>query len=151
MYKPIQLILSLGKYAPSLLEHLLKLFRFRISPEIWQYELWRNLPPVDQSLTYDTAFRERIIENTRENLRQGGFLLSPEVLVVTKDWGFQFEDIEVPSEIWHGELDRIVPVKMARKASEKIPNCQKNFLPGVGHYILFYCWKEILLSAVLEG
>jgi pimeloyl-ACP methyl ester carboxylesterase len=50
--------------------------------------------------------------------------------------------------MWHGELDRIVPLQMARKVAKTLPNCKTNFLPYAGHYILFHCWKEILLSAL---
>lgn len=148
MYASYRLFLSLGRHAPALIGPLLKLVEPYITLESFQKEWLRNLPPVDQALVSDTAIMNRLMESMRENIRQSGHYNLTESTLITKHWGFDISEIKAPSEIWHGELDRIVPLQMSLKVAKTLPNCKTNFLPGAGHFILFHCWKEILLSAI---
>jgi pimeloyl-ACP methyl ester carboxylesterase/DNA-binding CsgD family transcriptional regulator len=148
MYASYRLFLSLGRHAPALIDPLLKLIEPYVTLESFQKELLRNLPPVDQALVSDAAIMNRLMESMRENFRQSGHYNLTESTLITKHWGFDISEIKAPSEIWHGELDRIVPLQMSLKVAKTLPNCKTNFLPGAGHFILFHCWKEILQSAI---
>jgi pimeloyl-ACP methyl ester carboxylesterase len=72
------------------------------------------------------------------------------VSMLSRDWGFSLDEIETPTEIWHGELDTIVPPSMARKMAAAIPGCRAHYLPGSGHCLLFHCWRQILSAAIAD-
>ena len=71
--------------------------------------------------------------------------------MVSGRWGFDVRDITVPTQMWHGELDRIVPLKTARKMAEALQDCRLNIVPGAGHVLLFHCWREILCAVNPEN
>ncbi|MDJ0764326.1 MAG: alpha/beta fold hydrolase [Myxococcota bacterium] len=148
MQPHFRLLLCLGRYAPSLFSPLMRLLFSRLGPEMIQSEFSKEMPPLDCALLYDREIRSRIDEDIRESLRQGGQHILPEFFLISGDWKFGLEEIQVPVEIWHGQMDPIVPFHFANKMEELLPHCQTNYLPGVGGYILYHCWREILLSAV---
>ena len=151
MYSPYRVYLSLGKLARPILEPLSRLIRTKATAEMYQKELYRDLPPVDRALVNDIAIRSLLMENVRENLRQEARYILPEVLMTSNYWGFELDEIKAPTEIWHGEMDRIVPLKLARNTAERLPNSRSHFLPGAGHFLLFHCWRQILLCAISEA
>jgi pimeloyl-ACP methyl ester carboxylesterase len=142
--------LSVGRFAQRLLDPLMGFIGFKTTAEMFQKGMMRHLPPADRVVTSDKAIRDRLTENTRENLRQKGYYILPEVLMVSQYWGFEIDSIEVFTEVWHGESDRIVSPETARGLAKLIPRCRTHFLPGNGHFLLYHCWREILLSAISE-
>ena len=150
MYPPFRLYLFCAKHASSLLEPAIRLFGIKVSAESNREELVKHLPPVDQALLCDTSIKERIRENEIEYYRQREPFILPEGVLIAKNWGFAPEGIRVPTEFWHGELDRIVPLDLVRRFAKRLPDCRINLLPEAGHYLLYHCWREILLSAVSE-
>jgi len=63
-------------------------------------------------------------------------------------WGFRLEALAFqPLYLWHGELDRNVPVGMARLMASRISRCQATFYPDEGHISApLNHQKEILLT-----
>lgn len=53
--------------------------------------------------------------------------------------------------LWHGELDKNVPVSMGRAVAEAIPKCQVRFYPKEGHMsMIINHAKEIMTTLVLS-
>lgn len=150
MYAPNRLMFFLARYARILIEPILKFTLQKITLEAYRKDQWKNLPPVDKALVYDSTIKDLIMESTMENLRRNNHNMFDEIFLAASPWGFDLSDINVPVELWQGELDRIVPPLMARKMASELPNCRLHYLPGAGHYLIFHCWKEILLSAICE-
>ncbi|MFN8619506.1 MAG: hypothetical protein U0869_02005 [Chloroflexota bacterium] len=46
--------------------------------------------------------------------------------------------------IWHGELDRAVPVGMGKHLERTTLTAHATFLPGEAHHLLYDRWEEIL-------
>jgi len=61
-----------------------------------------------------------------------------------RDWDFRVEDIEVPVHIWHGDLDRNVPISHGRLLAKLIPNATLHECPGDGHWLVVDHMGEIL-------
>lgn len=148
MFAPFRLALSVGRYAHSLLAPIVSLFKLHFSTETYEKMLFQNLPPVDRALFSDTKIKNRFQENVMENARRGEHSTLQEALIVAQPWGFDLGEISIPTEVWHGKQDPLIPIQMAHNLSKSLPNCRTHFLPGAGHYFLFHCWKEILHSAV---
>lgn len=147
VYFPCRLLIIFGRYAPVLAKPLARFVGYQLKPESYPQVLWRDLPPVDRALVSDVAVRERIMESARENRRQGAHHVLREILQLSHPWGFALDQIDVPTTIWHGEQDRVVPPRLAHNIAQALPNSDIRFLPEAGHYLLFHCWKEILRAA----
>ncbi len=147
MSAPFRLILCLGKYTPSLLGPLVRLMGLQRKPEVFHQELCRQMPPADRSLLSQAAIGEQFAEDMRECLRQGDHHILLEVLMISRHWGFELGDVQVRVELWHGELDRMVPLRVANRLAETLPSCEANIVAGAGHYLLYGCWEEILRAA----
>lgn len=71
-----------------------------------------------------------------------------EMVLWLSDWGFTLADIRVPTLLWHGELDRTVPIAHGWRLREALPDCRATFISGAGHYLVFDQWESILSGLV---
>jgi hypothetical protein len=53
--------------------------------------------------------------------------------VLTHRWGFDAEDITVPTYVWHGEEDRQAPLIAGRFFVRSTPDCDGTFYLHEGH------------------
>jgi pimeloyl-ACP methyl ester carboxylesterase len=51
-----------------------------------------------------------------------------------RPWGFEPVSIAAPTHLWHGEVDRLVPVRHALRFGRSIPGCRISLDPGGGHF-----------------
>jgi pimeloyl-ACP methyl ester carboxylesterase len=67
-----------------------------------------------------------------------------DMAICIRHWGFELQDIETPIHLWHGELDRNVPVAHAHAQVAAIPSATLHLCPGEGHWLLVDHMAEIL-------
>jgi pimeloyl-ACP methyl ester carboxylesterase len=67
-----------------------------------------------------------------------------DMAICIRDWGFELEDIQVPIDLWHGELDRNVPVAHARSLESALPSATLHRCMDEGHWLLVDHMAEIL-------
>ncbi|MEH7122457.1 alpha/beta hydrolase [Bacillus sp. JJ1773] len=69
-----------------------------------------------------------------------------EVKLLSRPWGFQLSDIQIPVHIWHGEGDRMAPFDEIRKVSQAIPEAVSHFVPEAGHFLADdeTVWEDIV-------
>jgi pimeloyl-ACP methyl ester carboxylesterase len=67
-----------------------------------------------------------------------------------RDWGFDLSEIRMPIHIWHGDLDRNIPLVHADLLSHEIPEATIHRCPGEGHWMLVDHMAEVL-SVVATG
>ena len=83
----------------------------------------------DRVILGDPALRAVMIANAAEMYRQGSGGIYDEALCMARPWGFPIEGVSVPVRIWHGALDRAVPVGMGRYIERTIPGAIATFYP----------------------
>jgi len=68
-----------------------------------------------------------------------------------KSWDFELKDIPktVKFFLWHGEQDKSVPVSMAKKFCQNLPNCTGKFLKGEGHFSTFVNHFEEIINTLI--
>jgi pimeloyl-ACP methyl ester carboxylesterase len=110
--------------------------RLRRHPDRFISQLEPKLPECDQRALARPGVRDLLLENFREALRTGVEGAIWDGWLYAKPWGFQLDSIRVPTHLWHGEADVIVPPAMARQLAEAIPGCRARFLPNEGHFSL---------------
>jgi len=96
-------------------------------------EIWASvLPPVDAAvLTGDRAEHakrslERAVEHGIEGWRDDD-------LAFIHPWGFELGEIGVPTLLWQGEQDKMVPVGHARWLAERITGVEAHISEEDGH------------------
>jgi pimeloyl-ACP methyl ester carboxylesterase len=109
------------------------------------------LPAPDRIIVAaDPAFQTGFLKMVREALKQGIRGAHHESVLTVTDWGFRLQDVNVPTLLWHGEMDQNVPVEMARFAATAISKCEAEFYPEDGHLSLFKKHAEGILRALVS-
>jgi len=63
-----------------------------------------------------------------------------------REWGFALDEIDVPIHIWHGDLDRNVPLSHGRTQATGLRDATFHLCPGEGHWLVFDHMPEILAT-----
>ncbi len=105
------------------------------------------LPPVDKDALADDAAREILAEACREAGRSGhyGFLDDDQTFV--HDWGFALSDITVPTALWFGDEDLMVPPTHAKYLLDHIPGATAFHQPAEGHVSIVSRFQDELFAA----
>jgi pimeloyl-ACP methyl ester carboxylesterase len=92
------------------------------------------------------------LEEGAEAFRQGSKGVSYEGKLYTYPWLFKLEDIKTDLKVYifHGELDTIVPISIAKSVSKLIPNCTNIFYPDEGHYSVALNHIQEILTLLLK-
>ncbi|KPM36343.1 hypothetical protein AK830_g10217 [Neonectria ditissima] len=145
MLLELRAMLLLAPWVPGLVAAALdysvgKAARDAARPEVFAAavgKMMESRPAVDADVwRRDPAFRDVVLSNLREALKNGAAGSAHEVKLYGSDWGFALDDVEVQENtlaIWHGELDENVPPEMATKASALLTGCQLKLFPDDGH------------------
>lgn len=100
--------------------------------------------PADDAVIATRGVREMCIQSEEEAFRPGLLGMGRDAFLITRPWGFQLEDINVPVDIWHGTADRSTSVAMAKFMGGKIPGSRTTILQDAGHMLLIPYWEAIL-------
>jgi pimeloyl-ACP methyl ester carboxylesterase len=110
-------------------------------------KLEASLGEADRQALAQPAFRNLLLESSREAFRQGVRGASWDACLYSRPWGFRLKEIDAPVYVWHGESDRIVPVSNGKRYASAIPKCRAFFFPDDGHFSLpFTRIREIISS-----
>lgn len=91
------------------------------------------LPAVDAAVLGRPDVAAMFAESSAESVRVGGHGWIDDDLAFTRPWGFDPADITIPVQIWHGELDVLVPVAHSVWLADRIPGATLTRDPGAGH------------------
>lgn len=115
-------------------------------------KIWLQMPEVDQKVMQDRVFADGITEISKDAIHQTVRGWVDEELLMAQPWQFNLADIKANNMfLWHGELDRNVPVSMAKAVSERIRGCQAKFFPGEGHLSVIYTHGADFISQLVEA
>jgi len=113
-------------------------------PRLTAYQTMLASPASDRAV----LARGRVLENMRreyrEAFRQGVRHVAYEVSLFAAPWGFPLNGLPAGVRIYHGEADRFVPARLARRLSAAIPGCRPRFLPAAGHFWIIDHFGEVL-------
>jgi pimeloyl-ACP methyl ester carboxylesterase len=90
------------------------------------------LPDVDRAVLTD-EFGEDMVANFHEGLSNGVDGWVDDDLAFTRSWGFDLKEISVPTAIWQGSADLMVPFAHGQWFSEKLPGATVHLEQGEGH------------------
>jgi len=73
-----------------------------------------------------------------------------DMAICMRDWEFDLHEIEMPIQIWQGDLDKNVPVSHGHRQAEAIPAANLHLCPGEGHWLLVDHMAEVLTAVTPE-
>lgn len=101
-------------------------------------------PPADRAVfrrpDIKAMFLDDLLRASRRNLRAPLY----DLLLFSRDWGFELGDIEVPVRFWHGDADHMVPLAHGRWQAERVPGAQLHVRPGESHLGSLAAANEVL-------
>jgi len=106
--------------------------------------LARDLPPSDLKVLQDPCFRSKFSRYLKEAKIQGSNAFSNEVCQVMSPWPFKPEQINVPTTLYHGAQDRLIPLALTKRFAEQVADSQLHVYENQGHYLIYQQWPEIL-------
>jgi pimeloyl-ACP methyl ester carboxylesterase len=90
------------------------------------------LPEVDRAVLTG-EFGEDMRDGIHEAVRVSVDGWVDDDLAFVKHWGFELEEISVPTMIWHGSEDLMVPIAHGRWLASRVPDATAHLLEGEGH------------------
>jgi pimeloyl-ACP methyl ester carboxylesterase len=121
------------------------------NPDRFFRQLVTNMSREEARHVESALFRERFFEAMVEGARQGSAHFAREIELLMADWGFDPAQITVAAELWHGNLDRHVPMVLGQKLAASMPNAAFVPMPGHGHFMVYDCMEEILSRYLQAG
>lgn len=107
------------------------------------------LPPIDQkALTGELA--GALAETIRLALKNGFQGWIDDDLAFVKPWGFDVQDISVPTVVWQGHLDKMVPITHGRWLSERIKKCVARLGSDDGHISLVAGREREIIQSLID-
>ncbi len=98
----------------------------------------------DRDILADEGTRGCLIGSAEDALSQGTSGLVTELALMSRAWGFEPSEVSVPTFLWHGEADTVVPAAFGRWLAERIPDCRARFIPGAGHFWIVANGAEVM-------
>ncbi len=113
----------------------------------------RAVPPSDRSVLSDPRMRAMFVSDIFRGSRQSFRAQAQDMSAYGRDWGFSLRGIRVPTRIWHGTDDQMVPYAHAEHVASLIPRAELVRYEGEGHFAGFIRPAEVLswFDEVLRG
>jgi pimeloyl-ACP methyl ester carboxylesterase len=112
---------------------------------------FNKLPKADKSILTNPEKLSLFLKEGAEAFKNGSKGVAYEGRLYANPWHFKLEEIspDLKVFVFHGELDSIVPINVAREVSKTIPNCSSKFYPNDGHYsVPINHIQEILINLI---
>jgi pimeloyl-ACP methyl ester carboxylesterase len=108
------------------------------------------LPAVDRAALAGEG-GEEFAAQLAEALRPGSDGWLDDDLAFVSPWGFDVGDISVPTFLWQGDEDLMVPYAHGRWLAEHVPGMAAHLLPGEGHISVFLAHLDEVLDELVDA
>lgn len=108
-----------------------------------------NWIEADRKSLLVSGIKELMAASLVEGLRQGSRGAAYEGTLFGRQWGFRLEEIKFPTiSLWHGELDKEIPIARAQEVAGRLVHCKANYYPGEGHISVIVNHAQDILKAI---
>lgn len=102
------------------------------TPDVIAQGMSSLLPPSDLAVLSDELGAD-LAAGFREGLRTGPDGWLDDDLAFVRPWGFDLADLQVPTYLWQGSADLMVPYAHGQWLAQHLPGVTAHLLPGEGH------------------
>ena len=103
-----------------------------VTPEGFIESLRSLLPAIDRAALTD-EFGEDMAASFREALRGGVDGWFDDDMAFVRSWGFGLDEVRVPTSLWQGDVDLMVPFAHGEWLAAHVPGVSAHLLAGEGH------------------
>lgn len=107
--------------------------------------------PADEAVLAQTGVRRELVRSMQEAFRRGSAGPARDLLLLTRDWGFRPEEINTHVDLWHGELDRVVPASATRWHERRLPHCTARYYAKDAHYSIIFDHIEEIFTEIARS
>ncbi|MEZ0580463.1 alpha/beta fold hydrolase [Nocardioides sp. MH1] len=93
----------------------------------------RVQPPGDKNLLSRPEFKAMFLDDLLNGSRFQTSAPVADLVLFTRDWGFELADVAVPVRWWHGDADHIVPFRHGRHVVDRLPDATMTTIDGESH------------------
>jgi pimeloyl-ACP methyl ester carboxylesterase len=90
-------------------------------------------PRGDKELLARPEFRAMFLDDLLNGSRFQVSAPLADVILFTRDWGFEAADVKVPVHWWHGDSDHIIPHAHGVHMAERLPHSKFTTIDGESH------------------
>jgi pimeloyl-ACP methyl ester carboxylesterase len=116
----------------------------RWAPGVAHAGLMRRVTPSDRTILTSADVRANLRAAVGEGLRPGIKGALQDLRLFCGPWNLPLAEINVPTIMWQGSDDTIVPPQAAYHLAETLPNCRLDVVQGAGHYWVFAQFARVL-------
>jgi pimeloyl-ACP methyl ester carboxylesterase len=116
----------------------------RFAPDVAYRALMQRVPRSDRMVLIRAEVRANLRAALKEGLRPGIDGARQDLRLFCAPWGLLLQQIDVPTVLWQGSDDTLVPPGAAYHLAETLPNCRLDVLQGGGHYWVFGEFERVL-------
>ena len=97
-------------------------------------DLYAMVQPVgDKNLLARPEFKAMFLDDLLNGSRFQTSAPLADLVLFTRDWGFDLADVRVPVRWWHGDADHIVPFRHGQHMVERLPDATMSVIDGESH------------------
>lgn len=116
----------------------------RYAPQVAYRALMQRVVAADRELLQRADVKANLQTALREGLRPGIAGARQDLRLFCAPWELALDEIDVPTVVWQGSDDAIVPPGAAYHLAETLPNCRLDVIQGGGHYWVFGAFERVL-------
>ena len=95
--------------------------------------------------------KEWYMKSSFECGRQGADGATQDILNFARHPGFDLSTVVTPTLLWHGELDQNIPLHLAQKLAQVMPEAELKVIPDQGHMMYYGVLADALHALVRDG
>jgi pimeloyl-ACP methyl ester carboxylesterase len=103
-----------------------------------------DLPEPDRTIVADIGIRMMLADNFAEAVRRSAAGWVDDALAFNSPWGFEPENISVPTLLWHGDEDVFSPADHSRWLARRIPGARVIIERGAAHFGALRALPDVL-------
>lgn len=107
-------------------------------------------PAGDKTLLARPEFKAMFLDDLINGSRRQMSAPLADLILFTRDWGFQLADVTVPVRWWHGDADHIVPLAHGQHCVDLLPDATMTVIDGESHLGGLGIAHDVL-SSILEA
>lgn len=108
-------------------------------------------PAGDKTLLSRPEFKAMFLDDLLNGSRKQMSAPLADLLLFTRDWGFELADVQVPVRWWHGDADHIVPFAHGQHCVHRLPHATMSVIHGESHLGGLGIAREVITSILSEG
>jgi pimeloyl-ACP methyl ester carboxylesterase len=113
--------------------------------------IWQQMPEVDRETLEDKNYAAGILSVTKDAISQSVAGWVCEEILMTLPWSFELNEVKCKNVfLWHGGMDRNVPLSMGKAVAQHLPQCSAVIYPDEGHLSLLYNHGAEIINKLVQ-